>query len=1077
MAITMRSFGNRAFAIWTLLAICEMVLPFEKLIAQESASSQPDVQASGPSSSRVAISFNRDVRPILAAACFRCHGQDGNHREADLRLDVAEDAKAKRDHGVAIVDREPSESLVWQRINSSDAKEVMPPPNASRQLTEKEKAVLQEWIQEGAVYEKHWSFEPIRPSALAKDSVQGTSSGSNVPARVWIDQAIEKQAVESQVELLGPADPRTLARRLSFTLTGLPPRIEDVDRFAQDPSPAAYERLVDEYLASSHYGEEMARHWLDVARYGDTHGLHLDNDRQIWPYRDWVVLAMNSNMPFDQFTIEQLAGDLLDNPTQSQLVATGFNRCNVTTSEGGAIGEEFLFRYAVDRTSTTIQAFLGLTGGCAVCHDHKYDPLSTREFYSLYSFFYSNADPAMDGNIQTTAPFLKLATQEQQSQLDSLSDQSSVALNRLYGLASRWSQQSNPREAKSHESRMETHVWIDDQLPIGSTQRNTSRNAERWTIDEVVPRMGKRALITEFGHKFDQTIQVGVEPMWILDQGELSVWVQTDIQEPPKAIYIEIKTDKGGKRWVWADKPELAELVDAKPDRVVGKLPNPGAWQLLRFLASGLPVGANVTEIKLGLYGGICYWDGLSISGQSRPEDQLRSDYLAWWKRHGKRPVPNLDAELFKGLGVLQAIQEGQDSEIGKQLESQVRTYFVAWIDANVPREILQAREAWTALQIQRQMLQDSIPGTMIYKDLDKPRQAHIMLRGQYDAKGEAVGPSTPAALPAIANRSVDDKRPYNRLDLARWLVAKDNPLTARVSVNRFWQQVFGIGIVKSSDDFGTQGTPPSHPQLLDDLAFYFQANRWDVKALIKELVMTRAFQRDASVRPTALGKDPENRYLGRGPRIRLDAEQIRDNALAVSGILNAKLGGPGFRGYQPSNLWEPVGYGDSNTRYYIQQHGDELYRRSLYAYVKRTAPVPFMSNFDAPNRESFCSRRERSNTPLQALQLMNDVQQIEAARCLAERLLKESPQEDNRHIDKLFRWVLARSPDDYERNQVAGFLEKTRERLASNPQDAHRIATAGERWRDTSLAVEQVAVWTLVCNLLLNLDETVTRN
>jgi len=821
----------------------------------------------------------------------------------------------------------------------------------------------------------------------------------------------------------------------------------------------------------------MARHWLDVARYGDTHGLHLDNDRQIWPYRDWVVAAINANMPFDQFTIEQLAGDLLENPTQSQLVATGFNRCNVTTSEGGAIGEEFLFRYAVDRTSTTIQTFLGLTGGCAVCHDHKYDPLSMQEFYSMYAFFYSNADPAMDGNIQTTAPFLKLSTPEQQSQLDSLSDQGAVSLNHLVELARRWSQQPDQAQVKSDQPRLATHVWIDDHLPLGASQRNTTRNADRWSIDEVAPRMGRRALVTEFGHKFEQSIQGGLVPMWILDQGELSVWVQTDIHEPPKSIFIEIKTDKGAKRWVWTDVPEGSELVDSKPERVVGKLPTPGAWQLLRFSSDGLPSGAIVNEIKFGLYGGICYWDGLSITGKVRPEDQLRSDYQSWWKQHGKKPVPNLDADLFKGLGMLQAIQEGEASEVGKQLASQVKTYFVAWIDSNAPREILQAREAWTSLHVQRQMLQDSIPGTMIYKDLDKPRPSHIMLRGQYDAKGDAVKPSTPAALPAIAGQVSKGERNLNRLDLARWLVADDNPLTARVTVNRFWQQVFGVGLVKSSDDFGTQGAPPSHPQLLDDLAYYFRSNRWDVKALIKELVMTRAFQRDASVGENALARDPENRYLGRGPRIRLDAEQIRDNALAVSGILNLKLGGPGFRGYQPPNIWEPIGYGDSNTRYYIQQHGEELYRRSLYAYVKRTAPVPFMSNFDAPNRESFCTRRERSNTPLQALQLLNDVQQFEAARCLAERLLKESPQEDGSHIDKLFRWILARSPDDYERSQLAGFLEKTRQRLASNPEDASKIASVGERWRDTSIPTDQVAVWTLVCNLLLNLDETVTRN
>jgi len=1026
-------------------------------------SQAPEVPSAPPQN----ISFNRDVRPILATSCLRCHGQDAGNRQADLRLDLFEAATAIRESGQAIRPNQPDESLVWQRILSTDPEKVMPLPDAPKQLSNQEKEILKQWIAQGAHYEKHWSLEPIR-----------SNSPDSTPPRKWIDLAIETQARQSKLSVQGPTDPRTLVRRLALTLTGLPPEIEDVDRFAQDPSPQAFEKLVDLYLASPHYGEEMAKHWLDVARYGDTHGLHLDNDRQIWPYRDWVVSALNANMPFDQFTIEQLAGDLLENPTQSQLVATGFNRCNVTTSEGGAINDEFLFRYAVDRTSTAIQAFLGLTGGCAVCHDHKFDPLSTREFYSMYAFFYNNADPAMDGNIQTTAPFLKLATPEQQTQLDQLAAKRDKALSDLYGLANNWAmQETEASEIKSSEPVTTTHVWLDDDLPLGATQRNTSRNTDRWSLDEVTPPMGKRALVTEFGHKFEQTIQGGIVPMWILDDAQLSLWTQTDLQEPPKAIFVEVKTDKGSRRWVWANDPQDASLVDAKPDRVVGKLPAKGAWQLLTFPTDGLPAGAIVSEIKLGLYGGICYWDGLSITGKVRPEDKLRSDHQTWWKHHGKKPVPNLDSELFKGKNVLQAIQEGEASELGKQFASQVKTYFAAWIDSNVPREILQARTAWTSFQTQRQMLDDAIPGTMIYRDLGKPRQAHVMLRGQYDAKGEAVEPGTLAALPPIGRWDKNESRPLNRLDLARWLVGKDNPLTARVTVNRFWQQVFGVGIVKSSDDFGTQGNPPSHPQLLDELAHHFQTNGWNVKALMKELVMTDAFARDATVQDQSLALDPENRFLARGPRIRLDAEQIRDNALAVSGILHRQLGGPGFRGYQPPNIWEPVGYGDSNTRFYIQQHGTDLYRRSLYAYVKRTAPVPFMSNFDAPNRESFCTRRERSNTPLQALQLMNDIQQIEAARCLAQRLLKQSPQDDPSHIDQLFRWVLARSPDPFERNQVLGFLQKTRDRLANNPDDARKIASAGERRREPSLAIDQVATWTLVCNLVLNLDETVTRN
>ena len=1050
------------------------------------------------------IRFNRDVRPILAAACFRCHGQDAEHRQADLRLDQAPSATekidsakndtGKNDSGAAWVAGDPASSTAWQRIGSADPDLVMPPPNATRQLTDAEKQTIKQWIEQGAKYESHWAFEPIRPSLSAStaSAADQRADSEKASAREWIDAEINKEASARGLVLQAPADARTLARRVAFALTGLPPEIEDVERFANSPTKEAYEAYVDKLLASTHYGEEMAKHWLDVARYGDTHGLHLDNDRLIWPYRDWVVNAYNQNMPFDQFTIEQLAGDLLANPTPSQLVATGFNRCNVTTSEGGAIAEEFQFRYAVDRTSTTIQTFLGLTGGCAVCHDHKYDPVSTREFYSMYSFFYSNADPAMDGNVSTTAPFLKLPTEEQSARLNELDAQLGASLSKLYDLSKRWGAQIP--ESQAVASKTATHVWFDDALPLGATQRNTSRNADRWSVDEVTAPMGTRSLVTEFGDKFDQTISGGLVPKWILDNSRISVWAQTDLQEPPEAIYIEVRTDKGAKRWVWCDGSESAGKVDAKADRVIGPLPRPGEWQLLSFPVSELEVGAMVNEIKVGLFGGICYWDGLSISGGLREQDSLRSNWRAWWKQHGNKPVPNVTKELAEANELTQAIQKGPDSEEGKRLENQVKAYFVAWVASDVPREILQAREAWHALKAQREKLDDRIPGTMIYREAGKPRQAHIMLRGQYDAKGDPVEPGGLAALAPI--QSPSDAKPdsqgglqgdsqgsqrLTRLDLAKWLVSDKQPLTARVTVNRFWQQLFGVGLVKTSDDFGTQGAPPSHPQLLDDLAHHFVKSGWDVKALMKEMVLTDAFQRGGVGDEEAYSKDPENRYLARGPRIRLDAEQIRDNALAVSGILDRKIGGAGFRGYQPPKIWEPVGYGDSNTRYYIQQHGQELYRRSLYAYFKRTAPPPFMSNFDAPNRETTCTKRERSNTPLQALQLMNDIQHVEAARCLAERVLKASPQDENSRIERLFQWVLARAPDAYEQQQLARFFDKSLERMQANPEDAKRLSKAGERWVDTelgaSVSAEQIAAWTLLCNLVLNLDETVTRN
>lgn len=1019
----------------------------------QSDSAQPDADPH-----QEPLRFNRDIRPILAAACFRCHGQDSSHREAGLRLDLADEAMAARDSGRGIVPGKPEESLIWQRIVSTDADTVMPPPNATRQLTDDEKQLLQRWMRQGAPYEKHWSFEPI-----VAPKINGLESSD--PSRT-IDHWINRELQRRQWTANGRADPRTLLRRLAFALTGLPPSIEDADRFAADPSDAQYEQFVDKYLESPHYGEEMAKHWLDVARYGDTHGLHLDNDRMIWPYRDWVVRAFQSNLPFSQFTIEQLAGDLLPDPTESQLVATGFNRCNVTTSEGGAIDDEFLFRYAVDRSSTTIQAWLGLTGGCAVCHDHKYDPLSTREFYSMYAFFYSAADPAMDGNVNTTAPFLKLPTADQKAELERLRQSEAKAWDALKSLVQQWAPIAP--ETAPVAGVPTTQVWLDDELPLGASQRNTSRNGMQWTEpDDSVP-MGRRAVVTEFGDKLEQVLSGGVVPKDLPDEAQLSFWVRTDALEPPKAIFLEVNTHQGTRRWVWANHPEDAKLVNAREDRVVGKLPKPGAWQQFRIAALDLPAGAQVNEIKFGLFGGIAAWDGISVAGIARAEDNARSDWQAWWQRHKGKAAPHADGP------VAQAIKEGPESEAGQKQRDGVKAYFLTLVSDSVPAPIQKARSAWNEARIARLALEDSIPGTMIFKDRGEPRQAHVMTRGQYDAKGEPVTPSTPIALPAL--HANDPKRP-NRLDLARWLVAADNPLVARVTVNRFWQQLFGTGLVKTSDDFGTQGTPPSHPELLDHLAYRFQATGWDVKRLIKEIVMSETFRRDSRVTPALLAADPENRWLARGPRMRLDAEQIRDNALAVSGLLVRSLGGPGFRGYQPPNIWEPVGYGDSNTRYYIQQHGDALYRRSLYAYVKRTAPPPFMSNFDAPNRETSCTRRERSNTPLQALQLMNDVQHFEAARCMSERLLRDGDRDDAGKIDRLFEWVVARRPDDAERQSVKRVVDQMRQRWAAAPDEAVRVASSGERWRDASLDPIEVATWTLVSNLILNLDETLTRN
>ncbi len=998
--------------------------------------------------------FNRDIRPILASTCYRCHGFDAKTREAELRLDTSDGAYAPRASGEhAIVPGKLDESLIWARVNSTDPDSVMPPPASNRQLTPAEKLSISKWIEQGAKYEKHWSFEPI--ASPKEDSIP-------------IDGYLERERKRIGLIAQTQTDPITQVRRLALTLTGLPPSLSDVETYMASPSEANYNKLVEQYLASPHYGEEMAKHWLDVARYGDTHGMHLDNERQAWAYRDWVVDAFNANLPFSQFTIEQLAGDLLPNPTLSQQVATGYNRCNVTTGEGGAIDDEFLFRYAVDRTSTTIQTWLGLTGGCAVCHDHKYDPISTREFYSMYAFFYSAADPAMDGNIEATRPFLQLPTDEQKKQLELAKEKEIQSLAKLRQLASDKEQIAYESQQTISHTGAITAVWLDDEFPIGASVRNTSRNDARWSTDVGAP-MGRRALRQEFGHRFEQTISNGLAPIWILDNGRLRAWVLTDLHEPPKAIFLEVRTDSGSKKWGWSSTPEDAKLVGVEADRVQGKLPQRGRWTELNIPLADLKVGSSVKEIKLGLYGGICYWDGITCTGNHREEDQLTTDLNRWWISVKGTSVPLAAGDVAK------AIKDGPDSEAGKSNANQVAEFFRMYISERVSPAMLAGRRSWLSSRVDRAIVESQIPGTFIFNDQSKPREAFVMTRGQYDQKGEAVTPGTLAILPAL-KKGAEQQR-LNRLDLARWIVSDENPLPARVTVNRFWQQVFGIGLVKTSDDFGAQGSPPTHPELLDTLSYRFRKSGWDIKQLMRELVTSAAFRQSAVITPETQRIDPENRYLARGPRIRLDAEQIRDTVLAASGLLNTQMGGQAFKGYQPKNIWEPVGYGDSNTRYYIQEHGDKIYRRSLYSFIKRTAPPPFMSNFDAPNRELFCTRRERSNTPLQALQLMNDVQYVEAARVLAEHILSDAAIKSEDRVATIFLRCLSRKPTPSELTTIEQASTKFRLRLQENEWDAKRLIATGEKPYDSTVPPVELAVLTLVANLVLNLDELVNRN
>jgi len=992
------------------------------------------------------LSFNRDIRPILSENCFACHGFDSKKREAELRLDTPEGAYTAKDGAFPIKPGDLAKSEVWQRIITTDEDDLMPPPKSHKKLTPKQKDTLKLWIEQGAGYQKHWAFE--KPAEKAGAS---------------IDALLSERLAKDRLAFADEADRETLIRRVSFTLTGLPPTLAEVDAYLKDGN---YEAMVDRYMKSPRFGEEMARLWLDVARYADTHGLHLDNERSMWAYRDWVVRAFNENLPFDQFTVWQIAGDQLPNATPDQITATGFSRCNVTTSEGGAIDEEYRHLYAVDRAATLTTAWLGLTGGCAQCHDHKYDPLTMSEFYSLYAFFFSGADPPMDKNINTTEPFLRLPVANQQKTLDAAIVAENAALKALDDSALK----ATYAEKKAAAVQTVTQVLFDDTFALGMETRNTTRNPSVWLHKpEFGTKSGQRVLRMANGQFCEEILTPSLTPVILAESPRISVWSRIDPLSPPRVLCLTLN----GRRVMWGDPAAFDGTTYGQENAVTaGPLPAPGVWTQLSFdpaATFGFKVGTRINTINLQQIGGVVTWDKLEVSGKTSADKDVLASFTHWWQQVSlnKKQPPEVNASLVKTL------MTAPDKVTDVKAREALLHFYLARVAHPISDEIAKRRVAWEEARVARSTADAAISGTFVFRDAETPRDTFIAMRGAYNKLGDKVEPTTPAAFHPLKKSGAR----ATRLDLAQWLVAPENPMTARVTVNRFWQQVFGIGLVKTSHDFGSQGEPPSHPELLDHLAVTFQKSGWNVKQLIKEFLMTKAFKQASPVESNLLSLDPENRLLARGPRVRLDAEQIRDNALFVSGLINLEMGGRGVRSYQPPNIWEPVGYGDSNTRYYLQDHGPALYRRSLYSFLKRTAPPPFMSNFDAPNREQSCTRRERSNTPMQALQLLNDVQHFEAARALAERVIAEGGPDDEKRLHWLFRTVLSRKPDTKEFSMLTAALAKQRALYQKAPKAAEKAISVGESTPKKIAAPAETAAWTLIANLVLNLDETVTRN
>lgn len=957
------------------------------------------------------VNFNRDIRPILAAKCWPCHGADhaALEKTGNMRLDSFAGATADRGGYRAITPGNLAKSYAWERINSKDS--PMPPVGAGVQpLTDAEKQLIARWIREGAKYEAHWSFVPPPGlSATAKARSSDLPSPPEVSDARWnknpIDRFIYARLARENLKPEPRADRATLLRRVSLTLTGLPPTPAELDAFLADTSPQAYEKVVDRLLGSPAYGEHQARYWLDAVRYGDTHGLHIDNERSIFPYRDWVVRAFNQDLPYDQFTIWQLAGDLLKNPTTEQLIATGYVRMNPTTNEGGVIEEEFLVKNTYDRLDTTATMFLGMTLACAKCHDHKYDPFTQRDYFRLFAYFNSTTDAPLDGNLKLHEPVMKAPTPAQE------------------------------RVLRTMQARLDA---MRDQVPIA--------DAKAWVVEQAsrIPVTGRWEISGPYEAKdFDSAFATAFAPETGAAEG-LHPWKPLDLKVE------ELKAGVIGKEYAAAYL--RATIRVEKPSAVVVRLGSDDAiraWlngklvhdnKILRSLAPSqdevkldLAAGDNVLLIKVVNAAGL---DGVFFG------------------------MGDLASRRIYETGALCA-----KSALSVADRRAIASTYLELGPSDAPAAEYRKRLAeYNALDAQ-------IPMTYIARELPKPRPAYVLRRGEYNLRGEQVDRGVPAILGPWPKGA-----PQNRLGLARWLVSPQNPLTSRVFVNRIWQQHFGQGIVPTAEDFGNRGAWPTHPELLDYLAARFVRDGWSIKRLHKLIVMSEAFRQSSRADAAKRAKDPTNALISRGPRFRLDAEVIRDSALAISGLLVNKPGGRGDKPYQPPGLWEIIAFQISDTSKYVQDHGAALYRRSLYMFWKRTSPPATMLIFDAPMRESCVVTRSRTNTPTQALATLNDPQFFEAARVLAQRVMRLRTSDESRAV-LAFRLATARRPSDDELAILLGSLGEHRNTYRQHPERALEVLSVGEFPRDPQLEPTELAAWTLVCNAILNLDETLTQH
>ena len=1033
------------------------------------------------------LEYNRDVRPILADHCFACHGADSAARKADLRIDQRE---AAIDFGV-LVPGNADESELISRVYADDPDLLMPPPETKKALIAEQKDILKRWVEAGAEYQPHWSL--IAPQRPELPSVQNTE---------WVKNAVDAFVLAKLEEAgLAPApeeEPRALFRRLHLDITGLPPRPEDVAAFVNDYQERKDDALsdwIDRLMDEPAWGEHRARYWLDAARYGDTHGLHFDNYREMWPYRDWVIRAYNKNQPFDEFVVEQIAGDLLTNPTDDQLIATGFQRCNITTNEGGTIDEENLANYAVDRVQTFGWVFLGTTTNCCQCHDHKFDPFTMRDFYSLAAFFRNTTQQPKDGNVKDgRGPVLVVPSEGDRPRWKALPDEIAQAATARDERKAAAQTVFEEWLASAATESLDTDVpreGLVAHLPLnegtGNAVANTCDPSEPVKATGEVTWVPDGKLGPAPVMKLGATFELGDLGDFEKDQAfSIGAWIRAARGDIFGSIIARMDEQKDFRGWDLGQQNRslavhIVDLWDESAIKVATKdqVLEAGAWQHvfvtydgsgksegIQIFINGKAVPVKVEKNTLKADASIRTETPLRI-GQ-RSQGQVFDDGQIQDVRVYER---TLNADEVQSIAEIAPLRRMLVTSAEEWTTEQRNTFYKYYLYRHDP-EYPALAKAVADLEAERDAIQSRSAVTHIQQEkMDSPAMAHILTRGEYDRPAEEVRANTPAAL-----HPMSDGAPQNRLGLAQWLIDPANPLTARVTVNRFWQQLFGRGIVATPEDFGVAGALPTHPELLDWLTIEFRDTGWDVKRMFKLILMSNTYRQSPVITPEKLERDRENALLSRGPRFRMDAEMVRDYALAVSGLLSPKMYGRSVKPYQPEEIWSVVGLPGGDTREYVQDTGEDLYRRTVYNFWKRMAPPPNLEAFNAPSREFCTVRRERTNTPLQAMVTLNDPQFVEAARNLAEHALEAGGDDNAQTISYIGQHVLCRDLDENERAILLADRQEYLTYYQSNPDDAKALLAVGESPADERLDPPMLAAWTMVCNQVLNLDETLNK-